>query len=89
MIVCLFVYSRDGVVVGSINKFNNWDTKLDPIDSKDARLILNRCADQFGCRLRDAEIINQWVGLRPFRLGGVRLEHEVYRYDSLRGLFGD
>lgn len=75
--------SQNGVVVGSINKFNNWDTNLDPLDAKDARHILNRCADQFGSRINEAEIINQWVGLRPFRLGGVRLEYQFYQ-DNLK-----
>ena len=44
---------------------------------------MNRCADQFGSRINEAEIINQWVGLRPFRLGGVRLEYQLYQ-DKLK-----
>ena len=28
---------------------------------------------------KKAKIIKQWVGLRPFRLGGVRLEYEYYK----------
>ncbi len=62
--------------MGSINKFNNWDTS---VNDGDAELILERCADQLCPRLRDCKILDQWVGLRPFRLGGVRLEHELYK----------
>jgi hypothetical protein len=65
------------VVVGSINKFNNWNTTIDKLDDKSAEMILNRCADQLCPTLRNAKILNQWIGLRPFRQGGVRLEHEV------------
>ena len=67
--------------MGSINKFNNWDTSLKHIDDEaGAQLILNRCAEQLNLpRLKKAPILSQWVGLRPFRLDGVRLEHELYQ----------
>ena len=79
---CSHIYfyhcSKDGLVVGSVNKFNNWDTSLRSND--DAQLILDRCADQLCLpRLKHAPILSQWVGLRPFRLEGVKLEHELYQ----------
>ena len=74
----LYHCSKDGLVVGSVNKFNNWDTSLRSND--DAQLILDRCADQLCLpRLKHAPILSQWVGLRPFRLEGVKLEHELYQ----------
>ena len=42
-------------------------------------MILQRCARTLCPRLEDAQILSQWVGLRPFRLGGVRIEHEHYK----------
>ena len=30
-------------------------------------------------RLKTAKIISQWAGLRPYRLNGVRLEHEMFQ----------
>ena len=39
-------FSKHNVVVGSIDKFNNWDTALDPLDESPAQLILNRCSNQ-------------------------------------------
>lgn len=78
VVTIFFSFSRDALVVGSINKFNNWDRSIDAIDGKDARFILNRCAEQLYPRLKDAEILGQWIGLRPFRVGGVRLEHEIF-----------
>ena len=75
--------SKDGLVVGSINKFNDWDTSLNQnirSSSEKAQLILNRCAEKLCLpRLKQAPILSQWVGLRPFRLDGVRLEHELYQ----------
>lgn len=64
-------------MVGSINKFNNWDRSIPETYHGDAFAILNKNADQLCPRLRTAKILDQWVGLRPFRIGGVRLEHEV------------
>ena len=77
---CLYHCSKDGLVVGSVNKFNNWDTSLNSHNNEDAQLILDRCADQLCLpRLKQAPILSQWVGLRPFRLEGVKLEHELYQ----------
>ena len=33
----------------------------------------------FFFRLKSARVLAQWVGLRPYRLKGVRLEHELYQ----------
>ncbi len=66
------------MVVGAINKFNNWNR--DNMTYADAQVILNRAADQLVCpRLKNAKILNQWTGLRPYRLDGVRLEPEVVK----------
>ena len=64
------------MVVGSVNKFNNWSKEY---NLEESQKILDRCADQLYPGLRHAEIVDQWVGLRPFRLGGVRLEHELFK----------
>ena len=38
-----------------------------------------RCVDELFPTLKRAKIVDQWVGLRPFRMGGVRLEYEYYK----------
>ncbi len=71
-------FSKNNVVVGAINKFNNWNREN--MTYEDAMTILNRAADQLCPSLRHAKIVGQWTGLRPFRLDGVRLEHEVLTF---------
>ena len=55
------------MVVGAINKFDNWDSSVDN-EADESEMILNRCADQLCPSLRKAKILSQWVGLRPYRL---------------------
>ena len=43
--------------------------------TEESKEILARCADWLCPSLRDAEIVQDWIGLRPFREGGVRLGH--------------
>lgn len=34
--------------------------------------------------MQDAEILDEWAGLRPGRIGGVRLEMTTIRYPTLK-----
>ncbi|XP_054165230.1 D-aspartate oxidase-like [Oppia nitens] len=64
--------NTDTVVLGGTKQLNNWDTNVDPIDSKD---IMDGCS-QLIPSIRTAQVVNEWVGLRPGR-HEVRLEREV------------
>ncbi|XP_054165231.1 D-amino-acid oxidase-like [Oppia nitens] len=66
------VPNSDCVVLGGTKQLNNWDTNVDPIDSKD---IMDGCS-QLIPSIRTAQVVNEWVGLRPGR-HEVRLEREV------------
>jgi hypothetical protein len=44
--------------------------------SDESKEILERCTQLLCPSLKDAEIVEDWIGLRPFREGGVRLELE-------------
>ena len=66
-------FSRDCVVVGSIDTPNNWSRlPLSPGDG--ARLLENGAA--LIPRLRQAEVLTENIGLRPVRKWGVRIEYE-------------
>ena len=66
-------FSRDCVVVGSIDTPNNWSRlPLSPGDG--GRLLENGVA--LIPRLRHAEVLAENIGLRPVRKWGVRLEYE-------------
>ena len=60
------------VVVGGTAQLGNWDTN---VDEKETKEILDRVSE-FEPTIKNATIIDQWVGLRPVR-DCVRLEKEV------------
>lgn len=62
--------NREWVVLGGTGQVGNWDTNL---SLSDADQILERCS-QLLPALRQAEVVDQWTGLRP---GRVRLRLEV------------
>lgn len=65
----------DTVVLGGTTQKNNWDTTVSQEDK--ARIMENVC--KMVPSLRDAKVVQDWVGLRPYR-EPVRLElsyHEV------------
>merc|ERR1712216_159242 len=43
-------------------------------DAEECQSILRRCRDILPV-LRDAPVVGEWVGLRPKRKGGIRLDH--------------
>ena len=66
-------FSRDCVVVGSIDTPNNW-SRLPLSQSDGDRLLENGAA--LIPRLRHAEVLTENIGLRPVRKWGVRIEYE-------------
>jgi glycine/D-amino acid oxidase-like deaminating enzyme len=62
--------NREWVVLGGTGQIGNWDTNL---SLSDADQILERCS-QLLPALQQAEVVDQWTGLRP---GRVRLRLEV------------
>jgi len=66
------IYPRsDGVILGGTKQINNWSTDVSPVDSAN---ILAGCS-RYVPSLAQAEILHEWVGLRPGRKQ-VRLEAE-------------
>jgi hypothetical protein len=51
-------------------------------ESDESKEILDRAADLLCPSLRDAEVVSDWIGLRPFREGGVRLERQDLDLDG-------
>ena len=66
-------FSRECVVVGSIDTPNNW-SRL-PLNASDGVRLLENGAALIP-RLRHAEVLMENIGLRPVRKWGVRLEYE-------------
>ncbi|XP_065055223.1 D-aspartate oxidase-like [Rhopilema esculentum] len=67
-----YIYPNiDNVVLGTVSQ-QSTDYN---ISEKDSKFILNR-AGRCIPSLKKAEIVNEWVGLRPSRLSSVRLEKE-------------
>ena len=62
----------DDVLLGGTFEIANGDVA---IDLEEIQGILNRCIDIMP-NLAKAEVLNKWVGVRPFREGGIRLEKE-------------
>ena len=66
-------FSRDCVVVGSVDTPNNWSTlPLTPDDG--ARILENGAA--LIPQLKHAEVLAENIGLRPVRKWGVRIEYQ-------------
>eukprot|EP00057_Strongylocentrotus_purpuratus_P004128 XP_003728090.1 PREDICTED: D-aspartate oxidase isoform X1 [Strongylocentrotus purpuratus] len=73
------IYPRqDDVTVGGTAQLGRWDTEVDP---EDAKQIWER-ACKVVPSLKSAKIIKHWVGLRPQRSKGVRVEAETMTYGS-------
>ena len=64
--------NTDNVVLGGTKGYDDWNLVVDPRDSVN---IMDNCC-QLIPSLRSAQILNEWVGLRPGRQE-VRLEKEV------------
>ncbi|XP_061192749.1 D-aspartate oxidase-like [Saccostrea echinata] len=62
----------DAVVLGGTGQTGDWNTKIDDVDRK---AIWEGCLELVPS-LKDAEIVQHWVGLRPHRGSGVRLESQ-------------
>ncbi|TRY63253.1 hypothetical protein TCAL_05776 [Tigriopus californicus] len=62
--------TRQGVVLGTIDRLNDWSLEPNP---SEVATIMKRCQELCPA-LADSKILNDWVGLRPFRKSGVRLE---------------
>ena len=74
--------NHDHVVLGSVDKEDNWNTSPGDKDKED---ILRRC-DKLHPGIKDCEIAAENVGLRPCRRGGVRCELETIQAESGRKL---
>eukprot|EP00057_Strongylocentrotus_purpuratus_P026990 XP_011681464.1 PREDICTED: D-amino-acid oxidase isoform X4 [Strongylocentrotus purpuratus] len=74
-----YIFARqDDVTVGGTAQLGRWDTEVDP---EDAKQIWER-ACKVVPSLKSAKIIKHWVGLRPQRSKGVRVEAETMTYGS-------
>ena len=63
---------NEEVILGGTSEFYKEDRTIDPVEVQG---ILDRC-QQIMPSLKNAEIKDTWVGVRPMREGGVRLEKE-------------
>jgi glycine/D-amino acid oxidase-like deaminating enzyme len=63
----------NNVILGGTYESNADDTTVDPAT---IQRLLNRC-QQVVPSLKRAEVLDSWVGVRPIRKGGVRLEVEM------------
>lgn len=64
--------NRDSVILGSIDEIGNWDTE---VKESNSTKIMENCSRL--CPIpQDVTVLNERVGLRPCRKGGVRLELE-------------
>ncbi|XP_069942847.1 D-aspartate oxidase isoform X3 [Cherax quadricarinatus] len=66
------------VVLGGTNQDHDWRLEVDPTDSQ---TIWDNCTALMPS-LKKAEVIKEWVGLRPCRESGVRLEADELQVDS-------
>jgi len=64
--------NMNNVVLGSVDTKGNWDTR---VQEGNREAILERC-DKLCPGLKDSALVDEAVGLRPCRTGGVRLEWE-------------
>eukprot|EP00095_Tigriopus_kingsejongensis_P011740 maker-scaffold613_size124221-snap-gene-0.32 protein:Tk11740 transcript:maker-scaffold613_size124221-snap-gene-0.32-mRNA-1 annotation:"d-aspartate oxidase-like" len=70
--------TRQGVVLGTVDRPNEWCVDPDPAETA---LILEKC--QALCpSLVGAKILNDWMGLRPLRKSGARLELEHFQHGT-------
>ncbi|KAK8380167.1 hypothetical protein O3P69_016657 [Scylla paramamosain] len=62
--------NQESVVLGGTHQDNNWNLEVDP---EDTQTIWNNCTSILPS-LKSAQVVREWVGLRPCRSKGVRLE---------------
>ncbi|XP_062513664.1 D-amino-acid oxidase-like [Corticium candelabrum] len=70
----------DFVVLGGTTESGRWDSDIEESVSYN---ILENCSKIMGS-VKNAPILGQWSGLRPYRKTGVRLEREILQSKSSR-----
>ncbi|XP_072170296.1 D-aspartate oxidase-like isoform X2 [Diadema setosum] len=71
---------QDDVTLGGTAQVDRWDTEVDPKDSKE---IWERAVSILPS-LKEAKILKQWVGLRPQRSKGIRVEAETMNFGTTK-----
>ncbi|XP_072170143.1 D-aspartate oxidase-like [Diadema setosum] len=69
---------QDDVTLGGTAQVDRWDTEVDQKDSKE---IWERAVGILPS-LKDAKILKEWVGLRPQRTKGIRVEAETMNFGT-------
>ncbi|XP_071551348.1 D-aspartate oxidase [Panulirus ornatus] len=72
------IANTDTVVLGGTHQNHDWRLDVDPNDSQ---TIWDNCTTLMPS-LKRAEVVQEWVGLRPCRKEGVRLEADEILLDS-------
>ncbi|XP_068226127.1 D-aspartate oxidase-like [Palaemon carinicauda] len=67
---CYVLPNIDTVVLGGTHQDNDWRREVDP-DDREA--IWKNCIENFPS-LKNCEVVKEWVGLRPCRTGGIRVD---------------
>lgn len=75
-----YILPRPGgvIVLGGTKQLNNWSTESDANDV--ARIV--RDASRYNPHVKDATLVGTFAGLRPYRIGGPRVEAEPSRTRS-------
>ncbi|GFQ97283.1 d-aspartate oxidase [Trichonephila clavata] len=64
--------NADEIILGGTHQEGDWNTQVDPVDRRN---IWEGCVELLPC-LKDATILRDWVGLRPYR-STPRIDREV------------
>ncbi|XP_066942336.1 D-aspartate oxidase [Macrobrachium rosenbergii] len=67
---CYILPNIDKVVLGGTHQDNDWRREVDPVDSE---TIWRNCIESMPS-LKNCEVVKEWVGLRPCRKGGIRVD---------------
>ncbi|XP_071486094.1 D-aspartate oxidase-like [Diadema antillarum] len=73
-----YIPRQDDVTLGGTAQVDRWDTEVDPKDSKE---IWERAVGILPS-LKEAKILKEWVGLRPQRSKGIRVEAETMTFGT-------
>ncbi|XP_071510956.1 D-aspartate oxidase-like [Diadema antillarum] len=73
-----YIPRQDDVTLGGTAQVDRWDTEVDPKDSKE---IWERAVGILPS-LKEAKILKEWVGLRPQRNKGIRVEAETMSFGT-------
>lgn len=68
----------DTVVLGGTHQDDDWRREVDP---KDTETIWQNCTELMSS-LKQCELVREWVGLRPTRRTGIRLEADEIKADG-------